>query len=177
MASDGPAAFSLIEVRNRRFLDHERWRNERAQDSLEIAISQLHNRNAQVNLESILSFAEYWLNCWRAVVLPLLSFWPPEKAELLMKLRKIALPFAIASAAIFIAVIYAIASYSSTGWDVERVTNAFSCRASVFLQKAKGDKKEFSWREIVAFTTLPNGFTCITGRSFRVLGDIQRRSR
>ncbi len=82
-----------------------------------------------------------------------------------MKLRKIALPFAIASAAIFIAVIYAIASYSSTGWDVERVTNAFFCRASVFLQKAKGDKKEFSWREIVAFTTLPNGFTCITGRS------------
>jgi alcohol dehydrogenase (cytochrome c) len=81
-----------------------------------------------------------------------------------MKIWKIVLPFAI-SIVIFVAVVYLAALYSRSGWTVERVREAFSCRASAFLQKAQGDNQELSWTELAALMTPSHGFQCFPGRS------------
>ena len=80
-----------------------------------------------------------------------------------MKIWKIVLPFAI-SIVIFVAVVHLTALYSRSGWTVERITQAFSCRASAFLRKAQVDNQELSWTELAALMTPSHGFQCLPGR-------------
>jgi alcohol dehydrogenase (cytochrome c) len=51
------------------------------------------------------------------------------------------------------------------GASREKIWQAVSCRAQLFLQKAKGGTPELSWSELLALARLGNGYQCIEGRS------------
>jgi alcohol dehydrogenase (cytochrome c) len=47
----------------------------------------------------------------------------------------------------------------------DKIWQAFSCRAHLFLQKAQGNIPELSWTELWMLARLGTGFQCIEGRS------------
>jgi alcohol dehydrogenase (cytochrome c) len=88
-----------------------------------------------------------------------------------MKLRKLAIR--ILAVAIFLGAIGAASFYWYLGsgksianlGSSENIWNAVSCRAQLYVQKAKGEISDVSWAELWGLTLPGRGFLCVEGSS------------
>lgn len=60
------------------------------------------------------------------------------------------------------------------GYSAERIWNAVSCRAQLYLQKAEGGVPEVSWTDLWVMTRLSHGFYC--GDGISLAADLQYSS-
>jgi alcohol dehydrogenase (cytochrome c) len=73
------------------------------------------------------------------------------------------LPFVISASVLITSAIGAAALYWHLGHWKSDAGNAVSCRARIYLQKARGEVPELSWTELWEFTRPGKGFRCLEG--------------
>jgi alcohol dehydrogenase (cytochrome c) len=80
-----------------------------------------------------------------------------------MRIKK--LPFAISAGVLLMSTVGAAALYWHLGHWKSAAGNAVSCRARLYLQKARGEVPELSWSELWELTFPGRGFHCTEGTS------------
>ena len=78
-----------------------------------------------------------------------------------MRIKK--LPFVISAGVLLMSTIGAAALYWHLGHWKSVAGNAVSCRARLYLQKARGEVPELSWSELWELTLPGRGFHCLEG--------------
>ena len=78
-----------------------------------------------------------------------------------MRIKK--LPFVISAGVLLMSTIGAAALYWHLGHWKSAAGNAVSCRARIYLQKARGEVPELSWSELWELTLPGRGFHCLEG--------------
>jgi alcohol dehydrogenase (cytochrome c) len=73
------------------------------------------------------------------------------------------LPFVISAGVLLMSTIGAAALYWHLGHWKSAAGNAVSCRARLYLQKARGEVPELSWSELWGLTLPGRGFHCLEG--------------